>query len=150
MCGLQALEDIKKLAEDDSRYTALMKPLSQDKTTLQGLVLLLSNKNKSIVSLVLQILIIIRRRPGGDDVLRSLLGLSEQLNDLKKSTNSIDNEDKRLISNSAEELLSLFNCSTKQNSPKPIKANPEKAHFISRPKSVILQLRGLTSEVISK
>ncbi|TNN15051.1 Armadillo repeat-containing protein [Schistosoma japonicum] len=142
MCGLQALKDIKKLAEDDSRYTALMK----DKTTLQGLVLLLSNKNKSIVSLVLQILIIIRRRPGGDDVLRSLLGLSEQLNDLKKSTNSIDNEDDRLISNSAEELLSLFNCSTKQNSPKPIKANPEKPHSISRPKSVILQLRGLTSE----
>ncbi|TNN15050.1 putative protin putative armadillo repeat containing 1, partial [Schistosoma japonicum] len=118
----------------------------KDKTTLQGLVLLLSNKNKSIVSLVLQILIIIRRRPGGDDVLRSLLGLSEQLNDLKKSTNSIDNEDDRLISNSAEELLSLFNCSTKQNSPKPIKANPEKPHSISRPKSVILQLRGLTSE----
>ncbi|KAK4468146.1 hypothetical protein MN116_008311 [Schistosoma mekongi] len=142
MCGLEALEDIKKLAEDDSKCAALLK----DKTTLQGLVILLSNKNKSVVSLVLQILNVIHCRPGGDDVLRSLLGLNEQLNELKKATDSIDNEDARLISNSAEALLSLFNCSSKQSSPKLIKANAEKPHPVSKPKSVILQLRGLTSE----
>ncbi|XP_018652662.1 hypothetical protein Smp_069760 [Schistosoma mansoni] len=142
MCGIEALEEVKKLAEDDSKYVALI----NDKTTLHGLVLLLSNKNNTIVSSVLETLKIISGRPGGNDTLQSLLGLNEQLNELIKSTESGGSVAAQSISRSAEELLALLNCSNRQGPPRPIKTNPEKSHRTFRPKNVVLQLRGITDE----
>ncbi|CAH8556766.1 unnamed protein product [Schistosoma turkestanicum] len=142
MSGIEALEEIKKLVEDDSKYFAVIK----DKTTLQGLVLLLSNKNNVVISLVLQIFKIVSDRPGGNDVLRSLLGLSEQLNELIKATVPYDGEAAHSFSANAEELLSLINCPNKHDQPNPIKTNPEKSRPMSRPKNVVLQLRGIKSE----
>ncbi|CAH8592516.1 unnamed protein product [Schistosoma guineensis] len=142
MYGIEALEEVKKLAKDDSKYVALI----NDKTTLQGLVLLLSNKNNSVISIVLQTLKIISGQPGGIDALQSLLGLREQLNELIKPNKSSGNEASQPFSRNAEELLSLLNCSNRQGPPRPIKTNPEKSHPTFRPKNVVLQLRGITDE----
>ncbi|CAH8612490.1 unnamed protein product [Schistosoma rodhaini] len=142
MCGIEVLEEVKKLAGDDSKYVALI----NDKTTLQGLVLLLSNKNNTVISSVLETLKIISGRPGGNDALQSLLGLNEQLNELIKSTKSGGSVAAQSISRSAEELLALLNSSNRQGPPRPIKTNLEKSHRTLRPKNVVLQLRGITDE----
>ncbi|CAH8599789.1 unnamed protein product [Heterobilharzia americana] len=144
MCGLEALEELKKLAEDDSKYVALIK----DATTLQGLVLLLSNKSTSVVSLVLTVLKLIAFRPGGKAALQSLIGLNEQLTGLVRPA-SCDNKEKLSpISRDAEELLSLFSPLRTEDSSQAgaVKCQAEKPPSSFRPKNVILQLKGLTSE----
>ncbi|CAH8861536.1 unnamed protein product [Trichobilharzia szidati] len=143
MCGLETLEELIKLAEDDSKYCILL----QDVTTLQGLVLLLSNKKASVVSLALQVLRLLVNRPGGKDVLHSLVGLNEQLKGLAKPTACSDSEGFKSVVADAKELLSIISRhGTETSQTRAAKCNLEKSQSGLRPKNVVLQLKGLTSE----
>ncbi|KER24695.1 hypothetical protein T265_07697 [Opisthorchis viverrini] len=134
MDELSTLQAFKSLAEDGVGYSTLL----QDRSCLQGLVVLLSNPNPEVVITILQTLCQLCRRPGGPSVLKTLLGLSDQLQGLLKKdfAQTTENQMQLIIQLARDVYNSAFGVRTTTNVNSPN----------SRPKNVVLRLYGVHSE----
>ncbi|CAL8088474.1 unnamed protein product [Calicophoron daubneyi] len=144
MSDLNTLNDLKLLAEDPENHRALL----EDRPSLQGLVLLLSNSNEDVVALALETLALLSDKPGGLRVLRSLLGLSQQLSYLI-NVDPTNHKKSRTIKKLAESLSNSLSVAPKEANPAKKGVcrdafNPNSPNF--RPKSVILRLYGVSNE----
>ncbi|THD22763.1 Armadillo repeat-containing protein 1 [Fasciola hepatica] len=149
MTDVNVLLSFKELAEDDVNCQVLLKVSrntvvhfrTQDEISLQGLVLLLSNEDLSVVSTVLEIFSSLFERSGAKSVLRSLVGLKEQLNCVVKSVSSSMTDEWKTIAYTADSLLR--NLSGDHNSASSDPQCPP----AFRPRNVILRLYGVSSDI---
>lgn len=130
------LQTFKELATDDVKYQVLLK----DEISLQGLVLLLSNEDWSIVSTVLEIFSSLFERSSAKSALESLMGLKEQLNSVVQSADSSEADEWKTIAHSAGLLLRGLSRDRNSELPDAV-CSPA-----FRPRNVVLRLYGVCSD----
>ncbi|KAF5394129.1 hypothetical protein PHET_12195 [Paragonimus heterotremus] len=142
MDDLESVLDLKVLAEDSYKCDTLLR----DRTTLEGLVLLLSNSNKELVFLILQVLLTLSGRPKGPITLKSLIGLDEQLHRLINSDRPQPTKDAQSIEEIAKKVCaSVFGVQQAKVSGCGA-ADSSLGRSPIQPKNVILRLYGIRDE----
>ncbi|VDP90637.1 unnamed protein product [Echinostoma caproni] len=131
---MSILNSFEELAKSDSNYDVLL----HDEISLQGLVLLLSNEDHSIVSMVLRIFSALRDRDGAKPILQTLLGLKEQLEVVVASHGSSTVEEHKEITHAANALL--------QSLKKEVSVQNRQFSPGFRPRNIVLRLYGISSE----
>ncbi|KAF6768300.1 hypothetical protein AHF37_11974 [Paragonimus kellicotti] len=155
MDDLETVLDLKVLAEDSYKCDTLLRvifvitPLlyTKDRSTLEGLVLLLSNSNKELVFLILQVLLTLSGRPRGPTTLKSLIGLDEQLHRLISSDRSQPTKDAQSIEEIAKEVCTCVFGVQQAKVPGCGAAHTSLGRSPIQPKNVILRLYGIRDEV---
>ncbi|KAF8566673.1 hypothetical protein P879_08896 [Paragonimus westermani] len=142
MDDLETVLDLKVLAEDSYKCDTLL----QDRTSLEGLVLLLSNSNKELVFLILQVFLTISERPKGPTILKSLIGLDEQLHRLISSDRSQFIKDAQSIDEIAKEVYKSVFGVQQAKVPGCGAAHNSLGRSPIQPKNVILRLYGIRDE----
>ncbi|KAF7233809.1 hypothetical protein EG68_10999 [Paragonimus skrjabini miyazakii] len=142
MDDLETVLNLKVLAEDSYKCDTLLR----DRTTLEGLVLLLSNSNKELVFLILQVLLTLSGRPKGPTTLKGLIGLDEQLHRLISSDRPQPTKDAQSVEEIAKKVFtSVFDVQQAKVSGCGATHNSLGRSPI-QPTNVILRLYGIRDE----